>query len=298
MAYLHERLGFNLWMVTRTEQDDWIVLEAEDHGYNVRPGAVFSWTDSFCSRMVAGLGPRVAPRSREIPAYAAAPIGSKVQIGAYIGVPLTQDGALFGTLCAIDPAAQPDSIQADLPMIELFASLLSTILSGERLAVDRARQAEVLGRLANSDALTGLLNRRGWDEVLSIEEERCRQYGDPASVLAIDLDGLKAVNDRYGHAAGDALIARTGQVLRSAVREPDAIARVGGDEFAVLGIGCNRNAGESLLDRTRGALAASDISASCGFAMRLPALGLVEAWNKADIAMYAEKAARKQTHAA
>lgn len=87
LRLLHNRLGFDLWMVTRTEGDDWIVLHAEDHGYGIQDGTVFRWADSFCARMVEGEGPRIAPRSDAVPAYAAAPIGSQVRIGAYVGVP-------------------------------------------------------------------------------------------------------------------------------------------------------------------------------------------------------------------
>ena len=77
---LHERLGFQLWMFTRVEGNDWIVLEAVDHGYGVTSGNVFHWSDSFCSRMVQGMGSRVAPNSRQIQAYLEAPIGQQVDI--------------------------------------------------------------------------------------------------------------------------------------------------------------------------------------------------------------------------
>lgn len=142
LEYLHTQLGFRLWMITRTEEDDWIVLNASDHGYNVQSGDVFRWTDSFCSRMVAGLGPRIAPRSNEIPAYAEAPIGRKVPIGAYVGVPLTRhDGGLFGTLCAIDPMPMPDDVGDQLPLVEIMARLLMTILETELKAQQEARRA-------------------------------------------------------------------------------------------------------------------------------------------------------------
>lgn len=62
LAYLHQRLGFKLWMLTRTEGDDWIVLHTEDHGYGVQAGQVFRWSESFCSRMVQGQGKAWTPR--------------------------------------------------------------------------------------------------------------------------------------------------------------------------------------------------------------------------------------------
>src|SRR5690606_39291468 len=69
LKYLHTRFGFNLWMITRTEGDDWIVLQSEDNGYGIKPGQVFRWADSFCSQMVQGKAPRIAPYSPAIPLY-------------------------------------------------------------------------------------------------------------------------------------------------------------------------------------------------------------------------------------
>ncbi len=132
LSFLHQRLGFNLWMVTRTEGEDWIVLDVEDHGYGVKKGNVFRWADSFCSRMVLGQGPCIAPNSQSIPAYANAPIGQQVPIAAYVGVPIHDaDGGLFGTLCAIDPAPQKESLVDELPLIELLSRLLSSYLVAE-----------------------------------------------------------------------------------------------------------------------------------------------------------------------
>jgi diguanylate cyclase len=293
LAFLHQRFGFDLWMVTRTEGDDWIVLQSEDHGYGVKPGAVFSWADSFCSEMVKGNGPRVAPDSDSVPAYAEAPIGRQVAIKAYVGVPLMDaNGGLFGTLCAIDPSPQPEAIVQDQPLIELLAALLSTVLQSELKAAHEARRSERLELEAQTDSLTQLYNRRAWDRLLSKEEERCRRYGYPATVLCIDLDELKRVNDTQGHAAGDALIARAADALRAAAREVDIVARMGGDEFGVIGVECDAEGAAALLGRIRKALADFDVKASVGLAARHPATGLQGAWEAADRLMYAEKRSR------
>jgi diguanylate cyclase len=290
LRLLHNRLGFDLWMVTRTEGDDWIVLHAEDHGYGVQDGTVFRWADSFCARMVEGQGPRIAPRSEAVPTYATAPIGQQVRIGAYVGVPLSRaDGSLFGTLCAIHPAPQPAAIQAEQPLVELLSSLLSTILGAELRAAEEARKAERAQAEALLDPLTGLFNRRGWDQLVAAEEERCRRYGHPACVVSLDLNDLKVVNDTHGHAAGDELLRRCGDALRSSVRHQDVAARLGGDEFAVLCVECDPVYIHSLVGRIRATLLDQDISASIGFASRHPASNLVETLHQADVAMYAEK---------
>ncbi len=293
LGFLHRRLGFDLWMVTRTEGDDWIVLQNEDHGYGVEPGAVFRWADSFCSEMIKGNGPRIAPSSEAVPAYAAAPIGRQIRIRAYVGLPLSRsDGSLFGTLCAIDPACQPESILEEQELLELLGAMLSTILQTELSAADEARRSEKLQAEALADELTRLYNRRGWDRLLASEEERCRRYGHPAAVLMIDLDELKHVNDVHGHAAGDALIVRTGSALRNAARSLDVVARLGGDEFGILSAECDRAGGEALLKRVRAALSEANVKASVGLAMRDPSVGLIGACAIADELMYAEKRSR------
>lgn len=294
LAFLHQRLGFGLWMTTRTEENDWIVLQVEDHGYNVEEGTVFCWADSFCSQMVQGLGPRIAPRAKDIPLYATAPISNLVPIGAYIGVPLTRaDGTLFGTLCAIDPNPQQDSIQDALPMIELFATLLATILASDIKAMEQSRLLERSQQMAMTDALTGLLNRHGWEQSIAAEEARARRYGSSACVLIVDLDNLKQINDNQGHAQGDELIRDAAQTLRTALRLSDVVARIGGDEFAILGVECDPAGSEALFNSVTKALSARGIDASVGKALRSPKLGLKEAIAEADRAMYAVKSERR-----
>jgi diguanylate cyclase len=290
LAFLHQRFGFGLWMLTRTEGEDWIVLYAEDHGYGIQPGTVLRWADSFCSRMVQGLGPRIAPCSSQVPAYLSAPIGQQVPIQAYVGIPLQRaDGALFGTLCAIDPQPQTDALLAEQGLLELLAVMLSSLLELELRNTEAIRHAERMQAQAFTDALTSLYNRRAWDEFLNAEEARCRTHGHPAALLVLDLNGLKRLNDSQGHAAGDALIQRSAQVLSQTARTQDVIARLGGDEFGVLCVECDRLGAQALLERLRSALHAAGISASIGMAAREPAKGLRAAWELADQRMYQVK---------
>jgi diguanylate cyclase (GGDEF)-like protein len=96
---------------------------------------------------------------------------------------------------------------------------------------DLLRQLE---RLSREDALTGLANRRSWDETLAHEFERARRHDSGLAVLLCDLDHLKEINDRYGHAAGDRVLVAVSEVLRDRVRIGDLPARLGGDEFGVI----------------------------------------------------------------
>ncbi|HUX44269.1 MAG TPA: sensor domain-containing diguanylate cyclase [Terracidiphilus sp.] len=293
LAYLSRRIGFGLWMITRTIGNDWIVLQTDDGEYSAQPGTVLRWSDSMCSAMVQGLGPRIAPDVQSVPAYSAAPIAQKLNIGAHIGVPITLvDGSLFGTLCAIDPLPQPESLVREQELIELQASLLSIILQADLRANEQARASERFRAEAISDALTHLYNRRGWDRLISGEEERCRRHGHSAAVFVFDLDRLKHINDRQGHAAGDQHLIRAARALSQVLRAPDIIARLGGDEFGILSVECDRPGAELLAGRFASALAQAGVDASMGFAMRNPTDGMSGAWKAADLAMFERKRSR------
>ena len=290
LKFLYQKFGFNLWMITRTEGDDWIVLQSEDNGYNVQPGQVFRWADSFCSHMVQGKAPRIAPRSEDIPLYVNAPIAKQVEIKAYIGQPLTkEDGSLFGTLCAIDPKPQSDAITKEAGLIDQLGQMLSYILQGELREVEQIRQRERFKEEALNDSLTGLFNRRAWDNLIGLEEERCKRYGHPTAILMIDLNNLKTVNDSLGHTAGDELIQKAATALKGCVRSNDIVARLGGDEFAILSIENNQVNAENLVNRVLQVFAEANISAAIGLAMRNPLNGLLKALQEADEKMYAHK---------
>jgi diguanylate cyclase (GGDEF)-like protein len=290
LRHLHEQTGFDLWMITRTEGEDWIVLDAHDRGYGIAPGTVLPWSDSFCARMVRGEGPRVAHCAPEESAYASAPIGRQIPIGAYLGVPLLRgDGTLFGTLCGMHPKSMSPDLHERLPLAELLAKLLSSLLVMELQAMHQTRRAERAEAELMTDSLTGLFNRRGWDALLAAEESRCRRYGNPACVLSIDLDELKEANDTHGHAFGDELLRRTADVMRASTRHQDLLARVGGDEFAVLAVECDEAGGETLVERLLEAFANSGVRASIGMAPRVTTSTLEAAWRMSDDQMYAEK---------
>jgi diguanylate cyclase (GGDEF)-like protein len=295
LQFLHKQFGLGLWMVTRVEGDNWIVLSADDSRYGVEAGAVLKWSDSFCSRMVDGFGPKLAPDAALVAAYRDAPIGKVMTIGCYVGIPIKRaDGGLFGTLCAIDPEAQPPEFEKHFPYIELIAQLLSDILNIELKAVEATRRFEREFDAARTDFLTSLYNRRGWTGFLEREEDRCRRYGHPAAIISIDLDDLKRVNDRYGHTSGDEILNAAARAIAGAVRPSDIVARTGGDEFAVLCVESDAPGAHEIEHRIRLALAERNISASLGVEMRAPAGDLYATAELADRAMYREKSAKKR----
>lgn len=174
-----------------------------------------------------------------------------------------------------------------------------------RLRRDLARAEQRIAELearADVDPLLDILNRRGFERELTRSLAYLKRYGTGASLLFIDLDGFKPVNDRYGHAAGDVLLKTVAQSLVKNVRASDVVARLGGDEFGVL----MWNAGEAamlakaadleaVIARARADFGGVELSvgASAGGVMLRATATAADIIADADRAMYARKKAKR-----
>ncbi|MEJ2058225.1 MAG: GGDEF domain-containing protein, partial [Desulfofustis sp.] len=140
-----------------------------------------------------------------------------------------------------------------VPSVFLFVSVfvwLTTSLS-QQTAFD-VRRVTMLERESITDALTGLYNRRYLDRRLEEEIGRARRYGMPMSVLLIDIDYFKQINDTCGHAVGDALLKDLGALFLNTIRDSDVAARYGGDELMIFALNTNENSAFFLAERLRG----------------------------------------------
>jgi len=230
-------------------------------------------------------------------AYAAA--GVVLSLGEPIGLLLVRDS--YGM------RAIPTELLLER-VTYIYVSVTSAILLGT-LGYLMGRQANRLEALAQTDALTGLANRRALRRRLTDDLIRARRYGSPVSLLVVDVDGLKRINDERGHAAGDRVIRRVADAIRATLREADLGARWGGDEFAILmpdtPEAAARHSAERLASHLRwGRRADSEpVSVSVGIAtfdptqdMRVDAEELA---HRADEAMYsAKRAGRDRIRAA
>lgn len=253
---LRQRAPLGLWMVTRTWGDDWVVLSTQGAGYDITDRTVLRWSDSFCSRMVRGEGPRIAPRTADVPAYAGAPISRQVEIGSYVGVPLEdRRGGLFGTLCAVDQNPQGDDLLGLQTDVELYARLLSTVLARELDIVDARRLAATHEALTDPD--TGLPAHVALTSRLVEEEERARLYGGPVSVIVIDAkpDAIPAIAKAAAPVFGDStwLFARA---------SPDALVVLAPEAGAMDAL--------RLTDVLQRSLTAAGLAAGLGVSVRSP----------------------------
>jgi diguanylate cyclase (GGDEF)-like protein len=170
------------------------------------------------------------------------PLGSVVAVGA-----LSVGGYLLVGLA--EGAASADTV------VLLVAALAGTAVTSTWQAREAARQRRRLHELASTDALTGAVNRRGFEEHLRRGLTRSAAGGPPIAVLLLDLDAFKAHNDEHGHAAGDELLRWVVRAAGRLLRPHDMVARLGGDEFAVVVSGVGPETAATLGTRLRTVLA-------------------------------------------
>jgi diguanylate cyclase (GGDEF)-like protein len=180
-----------------------------------------------------------------------------------------------------------------------LANLLVMAVAFGVVAFLGASQREWLRReraISRTDSLTGLLNGRGFYEAAAVELARSKRYRHPLTAAYVDLDDFKVINDRFGHARGDAVLVAVARAMRRASRSTDLVARLGGDEFVVLLPEAGRDAAEPALAKLRARVeeAASrgvaPVTASVGsVSFAEPPADVETLVHEADTAMYAAK---------
>jgi diguanylate cyclase (GGDEF)-like protein/PAS domain S-box-containing protein len=171
---------------------------------------------------------------------------------------------------------------------ERLEKVMSVIGAEAAVAIERAGMLDRLEQMARTDVLTGLINRRAWDDELSREVVRATREGTPLAVAMLDLDRFKLYNDRHGHQAGDRLLREAASAWRSVLRETDLLARYGGEEFAVALPGCDAETAAQLVERLR-AVTPEGESCYAGLACWDEREAPDELVGRADRALYAAK---------
>ncbi len=220
------------------------------------------------------------PRFRDNPHVVADP-----SIRFYAGAPLRSPrGNNLGTLCVMDK--KPRTLSPEDR--GLLADLAAVVMD----------EVELRSR-ASTDSLTGVLNRRYFDEIGEVEFRRSKRYGHAFSVVMLDVDFFKSVNDRFGHPAGDEVLRQVAQKLRQGLREHDILARYGGEEFVILLTETSPADASHIAERLRrravvelhAAPADCRITSSAGLASRRPSdTELADIIARADAALFRAKA--------
>ncbi|MDW1740769.1 hypothetical protein R7D66_17720 [Vibrio sp. Vb2354] len=231
LKYLHKKYGFGAWMLTRKNEEDWIILQVESDKYNIKELSTLVWSDSICSRMVQGNGPRWAPSVQAIENYKCAPINQQLSICSYVGIPICYpDGELFGTLCAIDTAVHKSIPSDGQATVELISKLLSSMLCMEIERNTAASRQMYHLPSQFKDAETGFFNRLGWSIFLEKEQSDVRTVGVPLYIIAIDALGIL---DESGGSYKSNLY-NLCEILKNFQRGDNYIARLNDSIFTIL----------------------------------------------------------------
>jgi diguanylate cyclase (GGDEF)-like protein len=288
------------------DYDDLTVYEVDDSGTRLRPVfAVGAWVaEVMADALEVGEGvtgwvvrnrkTRNVPNTR-LDAQASIVAGTEDEDESFVCVPLVAHDRVVGALNVYRSGAQRPFTDAEVGVVERFATMAA-------LAYDSARQRDTLREQAATDWLTGLLNHRGCQERLRRDAEAAAATKRPLSVVVIDLDHFKRINDSHGHAEGDKALAAAATKLRAVIRETDAAGRLGGEEFVLVLPGVDGDAAAEAAERARAALAevvvhGRPLESSAGVASYPDdATEAAELLERADAALYAAKhAGRGQT---
>ena len=221
--------------------------------------------------------------------YPPGQVGEEGLIRGGLAVPLFNEaGAPVGTLAVLWRSEQPADTAHTVDLAEDIAQSAGPAVENAR----RFRQARLL---ADLDALTKLHNRRFFHETLTREVARAKRYERRLALVVLDVDDFKAINDRVGHLAGDALLAEVGERVASVVRGADIACRIGGDEFAVILPEATRADAEQLCVRLELAAASRSVGSSdhlhlsAGITEIRPDDDSTSFFERADEALYAAK---------
>lgn len=266
------------------------LLDDDRQWFLARRGIEVSETpraDSFCNYAIQQRDPLIVSDATKDSRFAANPLVlGGPEIRSYAGIPLaTPDGYNIGSLCAIDTRTR-EFTASDIAVLSKFARIVTDELE--------------LRRIAGRDQLTGALTRRGFIECASQEIERFRRYDRPASLMMVDIDHFKAINDTHGHPVGDKVLHEFTERLRIAARPNDMLGRLGGEEFALLMPETRAEEALKAANRFRELIAATvftpsaklelEVTASFGVAQLSEENAEPEAWlAAADLPLYAAK---------
>ncbi|MQA42059.1 GGDEF domain-containing protein [Rugamonas aquatica] len=185
-------------------------------------------------------------------------------------------------------------------MLRALATLRANSMDRQRLEQERVRLIEELKLRADTDYLTGILNRRAFTAAGNLRLRGAREQDESLAVILFDVDHFKSVNDSYGHDAGDQVLIRIAEVVRDSLRDGEIVARYGGEEFVVMPTYCGLEAARALAERLRAAISHEPLTLADGHILRVtasfgvavahgPHAALDDLFHAADLALYRAK---------
>jgi len=286
-----DHFGVDIAILSRIRGNDYTVEDCVDLAGRLEPSTKFDVSGTYCVHTLREdktVGFHFVGKSemQHHPCY------KDLKLESYIGTPVRIGGSLYGTVNFSSPSPVEPFCKDDYILMELLSDTFGYLLY-------KKQSEEEMERLAKVDELTGLPNRRATlerlDEVIGLSN----RFAHNLSVISIDIDHFKSINDEWGHAAGDRALARFARVASAFGRKTDFCGRVGGEEFVFVLPGANLEAGQGFGNNLRKRLAGEPVqvdsgqsitlSLSAGVAMLENGESLESLLARADNAMYKAK---------
>lgn len=210
-------------------QDQQVLYALNTAELEVAEGSVVEWSDSMCRWIFLSGHEHTSDVMGDFPGSLGA---DRLAMQTFFAVPILADDRAIGTVCGASRRVI-DINAATLAMVRLVAKALAAQLRTQQESRDQADRADQAEFLALTDVLTALPNRRAFTSRLEEELARSGRHDHSIALLLIDVDEFKAINDTYGHEAGDDVLRAVGVSLREVSRAGDVLARLGGDEFGL-----------------------------------------------------------------
>lgn len=234
------------------------VYRAIDHTRHLERWIIAYLVPFFTAMLFAMLTPRAT--STVYAWVLLIPIISHLLMGRRLGLALS---LFFMTIAAIiflfKHQNQPEMMRA-LPIGNIAAISLCILVFSHVYEVTREKSERQLMKIAQTDPLTGLANRARLSDIFEREKKRSQRYGTPVSVLVLDLDHFKGVNDEHGHETGDLALQYVARIFRQCLRATDLAARLGGEEFGILLTNTNSQQALEVAEKIRVAVAMSPVT--------------------------------------
>lgn len=281
----------------RWDEDVQEILYSRNVGeIEIPEGLRVPWSDTLCRRALEG-GPRCVA---DVPStYPDSDAARQLGITTYVTYAIrTEREGVVGTLCGV--SAEGGEVSDDaLSVMETLAEMVSAHMESERIRRELEAANSVLEGLALTDVLTGVGNRRALEEHLARACAEADRHGVPVGVVTFDVDRFKAINDAFGHGAGDDVLRAVADQLASHTRPSDLVTRPGGDEFCVVLLGADVPTAGAVAERVRRDLSKVPIETRDGTVPVTVSVGVTSARSctpeellrRADAALYRAKAA-------
>ncbi|MFB9215306.1 sensor domain-containing diguanylate cyclase [Vibrio sinaloensis] len=230
-----ERFDLDIAILSRIEGKKYTVLHCvTPEGAVLNPGDEFDFESTYCQITCSSFGPVAIENMGEDDLYAKHPAYQAFGLESYIGIPIFVDDEVFGTLNFSSATPYPRHFaKMDIDVLKLMASWIEVELIRREQEKKLQQLNARLEYQAHHDPLTEVANRRSLFKTIHLSLEEMKKSGGKGSLLVIDLDKFKHVNDTYGHQIGDDVLKKSARLLKKQLTGDDFIARFGGEEFVI-----------------------------------------------------------------